>query len=160
WCAALTVGYKNGRPKRKHYYGETRAAVHERLSKAISDLQQGIHPADDRTRLGPYLDHWLENSVKPAVRPKTYESYKQLVRLYLKTDLGHIRLSKLTPNDVRKFMRTRMEGESSLSARTVLYCRAVLRRSLRQAVADGLVSRNVASLADPPHYRRPDVKVL
>jgi len=158
WCAAMVVGYRNGRPRRKHFYGETRADVAGRLTKALQEQQQGIMPADDRIKLGTFLDRWLADSMKTAVRPKTYTSYKQLIRLYLKPDLGHVRLSKLTPHDVREFMTKRMEA--GLSARTVLYCRAVLRRALRQAVCDGIIFRNVASLAEPPRSVRPEAKVM
>src|SRR5215831_10088024 len=97
WCAAMVVGYRDGRPRRKHFYGETRADVAGRLTKALQELQQGIMPADDRIKLDAFLDRWLEDNVKVSVRPRTYDSYKQLVRLYLKPDLGHIRLSKLSP---------------------------------------------------------------
>jgi len=154
----MVIGYRNGRPLRKHFYGETRSGVAGRLTKALQELQQGILPADDRIKLEAFLDRWLEDSVKPSVRAKTYDSYKQLVRLYIKPDLGHVRLSKLTPHDVRKFMNARME--SGLSARTVLYCRAVLRRALRQAVCDGVIFRNVATLVEPPRSVRPEAKVL
>src|SRR5215813_7669232 len=107
WCAAMVVGYRDGRPRRKHFYGETRSDVADRLTRALQELQQGIIPADDRIKLDAFLDHWLEDTVKPSVRPKTYDSYKQLARLYLKPDLGHVRLSKLTPHDVRKFMNAK-----------------------------------------------------
>jgi len=158
WCAAMVVGYRDGRPRRKHFYGETRSDVADRLTRALQELQQGIIPADDRIKLDAFLDQWLEDTVKPSVRPKTYDSYKQLARLYLKPDLGHVRLSKLTPHDVRKFMNAKIE--TGLSARTVLYCRAVLRRALRQAVCDGIIFRNVATLVEPPRSVRSEVKVL
>jgi integrase len=45
--------------------------------------------------------------------------------------------------------------ESGLSARTVQYCHAVLRSALSKAEKDGLVSRNVAKLAEPPSKESP-----
>ena len=159
WCGCMSVGgYKNGRPKRKYYYGSTRGEVVEKMTKGLRDLQQGVLPSDDRMRLGQYLDQWLEYSVKPSVRAITHESYSQLVRLHLKPGLGPIPISKLSPSDVREFMNTKLK--SGLSPRTVLYCRAVLRRALRQAVSDGTISRNAAALADPPHYKKSDVKIF
>jgi integrase len=49
---------------------------------------------------------------------------------------------------------------AGLSARTVQYLRAVLRRALGQALKLNLVARNVATLVDPPRYQRPKVKLL
>src|SRR5207248_2376455 len=43
---------------------------------------------------------------------------------------------------------------------TVQYLRAVLRRALGQALRWGLVSRNVATLVDPPHVERPELHAL
>jgi len=46
---------------------------------------------------------------------------------------------------------------AGLSPRTVQYVRAVLRRALGQAVKWSLVSRNVATLVDPPRSVRKPV---
>ena len=83
WCAAMVVGYRDGRPRRKHFYGGTRSDVADRLTRALQELQQGIIPADDRIKLDAFLDHWLEDTVKPSVRPKTHDSYKQIARLLI-----------------------------------------------------------------------------
>jgi len=44
----------------------------------------------------------------------------------------------------------RCHGVGGLSARTVRYVHAIVRRALSDAVRKGLVARNVADLADPP----------
>lgn len=46
------------------------------------------------------------------------------------------------------------KGGRPLSPKTVRYVHTTLRRALRDAVADGLVVRNVAALARPPRARR------
>ncbi len=47
-----------------------------------------------------------------------------------------------------------------LSARTVQYIHAVLRRALGEAETWGLVGRNVAKLVRPPQVRKPEVRAL
>lgn len=49
---------------------------------------------------------------------------------------------------------------SGLSARTVQYIHATLRRALGQALKWDLVARNVATLVDPPRVVRPEVQPL
>lgn len=49
---------------------------------------------------------------------------------------------------------------AGLSPRTVQYLHAILRRSLRQALRWGLVTRNVATLVDAPRVRRPEIRPL
>lgn len=171
WTAALSVGGT----RRKTFYGKTRQEVQEKLTAELGKKQAGLPIAtDERQTVGQFLDHWLKESVKSSVRPKTYDSYAQLVRLHLKPRLGHIRLSKLTPQLLQAELNwwlkkgrrkpakaTDGDGEShALSPRTVQYLRAVLRRALVQAVKWNLVSRNVATLVDPPRSRRQPVTVL
>ncbi len=151
WAATLTLGYEGGKRKRKTYYGETRREVQEQLTAALRALQQGIPILSGRQHLGDYLAQWLEDSVRPYRRPKTYRSYEQLIRLHLTPDLGHIELAKLAPQDVQAFLNKKLEA--GLSARTVQYLHAVLRAALNQALKWGLVARNVATLVSAPRVR-------
>src|ERR671936_120933 len=89
WCTAIDLGIVNGKRRRKPIYGKTRKEVAEKLKVVLRDQQQGILPPDaSRQTVGQYLTYWLENSVKPAVRPRTYASYKQLCNLYIIPNLG------------------------------------------------------------------------
>jgi len=78
-----------------------------------------------------------------------------IVRRHLIPVLGRTSLAKLTPDAVQRYMNGKIE--SGLSARTVQYHHAVLRRALNQAMRWGSVVRNVASLVSPPRVRRPEV---
>jgi hypothetical protein len=93
--------------KRKSLYGKTRKEAQDKLRTALRDIDAGVDLAAGRQTLGQFLDRWLIDSVKPTVRPKTFDSYAQLVRLYLKPDLGHHQLSKLTPQHVQAMMTAR-----------------------------------------------------
>ena len=42
WCAILSLGWENGRRRRKSYYGTTAAEVQEQLLKARSDHSRGL----------------------------------------------------------------------------------------------------------------------
>ena len=144
--------------KRKSLYGKTRKEAQDKLRAALRDLDAGLDLSAGRQTVGQFLDRWLADSVKPTVRPKTYDSYAQLVRLYLKPDLGHHPLRKLAPQHVQAMMAARTAA--GLSPRTVHYVRAVLRRALGQALKWGLVSRNVATLVDPPRAAKKPVAPL
>lgn len=81
-----------------------------------------------------------------------------MVRLYLKADLGHIMLSELTPQHVHVLI-TKKSAPGPVP-RTVQYIRAVLRIALGRAVKWRIVSRNVATLVDPPRSTRKLVQPL
>ena len=158
WVAVVNLGYQNGRRGRKSFYGDTRREVQERLTQVLRDQQQGLPVATERQTVGQFLQNWLIESVKPAVRPMSYIRYEQLVRIHLSPALGKIPLQKLAPQHVQALLNQKLaEG---LSPRTVQYVRATLRFALNQALRWGLVARNAAALVDSPQVKRPEIGIL
>src|SRR4051812_3314608 len=88
WVASITTGYEidaDGRRRRirKRFSAATRGAVQEKLKEALDKQRRGINVAPEKVSLGSFLGAWLEHTVKPSVRPKTYSSYEQMVRNHL-----------------------------------------------------------------------------
>lgn len=156
WCGQVNLGYVNGKRKRKYLYGDTRAEVAAQMTKVQRDLQQYIMPvADERLTVKAFLTRWLEDAAQPSLRGTTYASYKGVVNGHLIPALGRIALVKLTAPDVLKYQKTKLV--SGLSARTVTYHRAILRRALADAVKWELVYKNAAALVSPPRAVRHEV---
>jgi Phage integrase, N-terminal SAM-like domain len=105
--------------------------------------------------LGVYLEDWLRDVVRLSVRPKTFVSYRSVVRLHVVPCLGHHPLVDLRPADVQAFLNAK--AASGLAPRTVAYLRNVLRQALGHAERTELVGRNVARLALPPRVPRREV---
>lgn len=158
WVALLNLGWANGKRSRKSYYGETRKEVQEQLTKALSDIQKGLPLVGEKQTVGDYLDWWLENVAKSTVRPSTWISYQELVRLHLRPAFGKVALSKLTAQHVRSFLNERLA--LGLSTRRVQYLHAVLRAALNTAVKDQLLVRNVAAIIKPPRVIGKEVQPL
>jgi integrase len=156
WCGAINLGWEHGKRRRKYFYGQTAEQVQAAILRARADLAQGLPVVAERQTVEEFLGRWLEDSVKPSVRPLTYEQYRQHVKLYLAPLLGRHQLAKLAPQHVRAFIKQKLAD--GLSPRTVQLSLVILRRALGQAVKDGLVGRNVAKLADPPRWKRPEIK--
>ena len=159
WCGLISLGWEGERRKRKYFYGATAAEVQEQLLKARSDHSKGLPVSLERQTVGQFLNRWLTDSVKPSVRPRTFESYELTVRLHLEPELGKIRLEKLTPQHVQTVLN-RKSRDGKLSARSVAYIRAVLRQGLNQALRWGLITRNPATLVDPPRSVRREIAPL
>lgn len=156
WEARISLGYVDGKAKRKCIYGKTRAEVATKMTKVQRDLQQYIMPvADERLTVKAFLTRWLEDAAQPSLRGTTYSSYRGVVNGHLIPALGHTALVKLTAPDVLKYQKTKLV--SGLSARTVTYHRAILRRALADAVKWELVHKNAAALTSPPRAVRHEV---
>jgi integrase len=158
WIAAVDCGVVNGQRKRKTLSGKTRREVAEKLKALVHDQQQGLPIATPRQSVGQFLDHWLADVAKPSVRAATYRSYEGIVRVHLKPALGRHQLTALTPQHVQQMLNAKLA--SGLSARSVQYCRDVLRNALGQAETWGLVTRNVAALAQPPQVPHYEMRFL
>jgi integrase len=91
------------------------------------------------------------------VRQRTYERYESIVRLDIKPAFGRMKLKALTSNHVRGLYRQKLD--SGLAPRTVNYIHVTLHKALSQAVSDGLVSRNAASVK-APRPAKPEIKPL
>ena len=124
---------------------------------ALKARQDGLPLAGDRQTVGLYLDGWLE-SVKPSLRPRTFERYTQYIRLHALPDIGRLPLSKLTPQHLQRLYAAKLAA--GLAPMTVRHLHAVLHRALGQATRWGLVARNVADLVTPPRAERHEMQTL
>lgn len=158
WVGAITLGWENGKLRRKVVYGKTRAEVNLKITRLLNDQHRGLPIQTRTTSLADHLDAWLEDAVKPNVRPRTYDSYASICRLYLKPALGKISIEQLTQKHVLEMMNAKRKAGAS--ARNVAYMRAVLRQALNQAMAWDLVSRNVAALVKPPQVATYEARAL
>jgi len=158
WVAAVNLGYQGGKLKRKVYYGKTRSEVSEKLTAVLNDLQRGIPLVTERQTVKQFLKCWLADTVKPNVRPSTYISYEQQVRVHIAPGLGHTQLEKLSPQHIQTYINDRLKAD--LSPKTVKYHLSILRMALGQALRWNLVSRNVAMLVDPPRIEKYEIQPI
>ncbi len=116
-----------------------------------------MEPGSARLAFGTFLDQWLE-AIRPTVRPRTFVSYSDTLRLHVRPDLGSIALTRLTASEIYQLLGRKLSG--GLSPRTVQYIHAIVRRALGHAEKWGLVPRNVARLVEGPRVRRPEIAPL
>ena len=157
WMARVDLGWQDGKRRRKTLYGRTKREVQDKLRETLHRTEKGLPPIPEQETVGAFLRRWLE-IVRGKVRPRTHKSYEQVVRIHLEPGIGRVRLAKLTPLDVSAWFESR--HAAGVGGRTIHYARAVLRAALNQALKWELVSRNVASLTDPPRYRAREIAPL
>lgn len=158
WAASVDLGHADGRRRRKAFYGRTRQEVAHKLQAAQRALADGLPLASQKQTVGGFLEVWLRDSAARKVRPRTLQRYGEIVKIHLIPRLGHIRLSRLTPADVERTMNAAL-GDGA-SPRSAAHMRAVLRTALNVAMRWGILGRNVASLAGPPHVPEREIRPL
>jgi len=128
WEAIIDLGRANGKRKRLSLYAATRREVAKALNQRLSDRRNGLPVAIGRQTVGQFFDDWLERTVRPTARPRSYESFVTIVRKHLGPSIGHIQLASLTPQNVQEMMR--QKRSAGLSPQTVAQMRTVLRSAL------------------------------
>jgi integrase len=115
------------------------------MIKALADQENGIPPIrNDRLTVAQYLKTWLAGKRPPAVRPRTYRYFEQMVTMYIVPNLGRRPLTELTPDAVQRNLDDLLRG--GLAVSTVTHVRSVLHNALGDAVRLSLVHRNVVDL--------------
>lgn len=157
WMAQYFV-YTAVGSKRKTLYGKTRQEVAAKLATALSNREGGLTFDAGNLTLADYLDRWLNDSVRDTVRQRTWERYEQIARVHIKPALGKIKLKALTPTHVRGLYRGKLD--SGLALRTVGYIHTTLHKALKDAVADGLIPRNVTEGIKAPSSKGKEIHPL
>lgn len=144
--------------KRRKVTGKTQAEATERADQLRRNASVGGGLPAEIT-VARFLEHWTTDVLPNAdVSQVTVDGYRRIVKLYLVPTIGRVRLDQLTPAHVRK-MLTRLRDQG-LSPNTLRQARSVLRRALRTAEADELVTRNVAAIVDGVKVGRPKGRTL
>ncbi|MFC7660896.1 tyrosine recombinase XerC [Pseudonocardia benzenivorans] len=154
YVGSAFVPVLGGGRQRRYVYGRTRQDARDALDDLLRKAAAGVRRPLKRATVGEYLDYWLDEVVKPELRPTTYAGYETMVRVHIKPVLGRKKLDELGPADVRHLLTVLREkettghggGRRTLSKRMVQFAHAVLRNALSNAVREELISRNAAKL--------------
>ncbi|MCG5471163.1 site-specific integrase [Micromonospora sp. LAH09] len=105
-----------------------------------------------------WLTEWLRDvKAHDGTRPSTLVRYRLAVSKHLVPGLGRVKLDRLTPRDVQRFL-TGLRGK--LAPASIIKVHAVLRVALADAERMDLVPRNVAKAAKPPALGRTERRAL
>jgi integrase len=149
WRGAVSLGYTadGQRRIRRKVSGQTKTAVKDKLKALHADLDMGITP---KTGYANYTvrqaaEDWLTNGLEGRTA-KTIKKNENVLAPILKV-IGGRKLRELTAADVRQALSRTAAGYSSAA---VTMGHLALKRAIRHAEANDLVTRNVATLADTP----------
>ena len=148
WRGEITLGYTgDGTRTRRKVSGQTKAAVIDKLRDLHNQLDKGITPKAGyvhytvRQAAGDWLATGLDGR-----SPKTVTKNQNVLAPILGV-IGARKLRELTAADVRRALSEMAAGYSTAA---VSMGHLALKRAIRHAEANNLVSRNVAALADTP----------
>jgi integrase len=123
----------------------SRTAARAARDAARNAVHRGTYVAPQDLTVKAYLERWIAGH-EVELKPSTARSYRDKIRVYLVPAIGHERVQALSPSRLSAVFRDMHQrggaAGNPVSARTVEFARAVLRRALNDAVVDRLIEVN------------------
>lgn len=153
WVAHVTWQEGGRRRQSKRTY-RTKKEAQQALAELIATHRTGTFVAPSRLTLRDYSVGWLAGLETQGRKASTLRGYRQVLDLYLLPRLGHVPLQDLRTPDFDKLYRDLLVGGGRdgrpLSMTSVHHVHSAANKMLNDAERKGLVTRNVARLADAP----------
>ena len=168
WQGSVLIGYnlETGRPKRKYFYGRTRKEVQEKINEVALKVQAGTYREPSKLTVAEWFTTWLNDYMKPSLRPTTWESYKYQVNGHIIPALGHLKLAQLQTAHIQRLYNEKLHGgrldgkDGGLSPKSVRYIHTVIHSALEQAKKEGMVTINPADAVKLPKREQKEIKYL
>lgn len=185
WSAQVSyIDPGTGTRKRKTISGKTKQEV-LRKKRELETLKDAGRLVDTgKLTVEAWMNRWLEVYKKPALKPSTWLSYKQLTDLHINPALGNRQLDRLQASEIQAFYnylsksgrkikkrkeKKKKDAENTaqakpqnpgLSTRTVRYIHTILNGALNQAMKENLIRFNPAAVTEPPRLERKETRPL
>ncbi|GII87696.1 site-specific integrase [Sphaerisporangium siamense] len=128
----------------------------EARDEARVKARRGDYVDRNRVTVAEYLDDWIETHAM-EIKPLTLKDYKMIIRLYVRPNIGNMRLQAVRPSTITKlYGHLRSKGGKDgkpLSTRSVNHVHAVLRKAFGDAVkVEELLTFNPVERAKRPKH--------
>jgi integrase len=158
----------------KTIYKKARAGNHkdavETLQRLQADVRAGKLVQTQGVTFANFINHWLENKIKPMRAHSTYRQYEWVAREHLIPVLGKKKIDQIKRVDIQTLISSKVgqkakpKGKNptepstkSLSRSTLRACRVVLHAAFEDALKDGLLGHNPAHSIDLPREAKQEV---
>lgn len=149
--------------KRKSVYGATHKEVRKKLNEVLNDISQGCYVEPSKETFGCWLQEWLITYALPTVKQSTYVSYEGYIRIHLIPELGDIRLTALSREQIQRFFNKKSAGSADkkgLSPKSLKNIYNMLNSTLEQAVTNEKIIRNPLRGIKLPKIVKKEIRIL
>jgi hypothetical protein len=146
----LKGGVELGWPSSAVRSGSTCSAA---ASEARVKARRGDYVDRNKITVGEYLHDWIETHAM-EIKPRTLKGYKMIIRLYIRPNIGTMRVQAVRPSTITKlYGHLRAKGSKDGKPRSVNDVHAVLRKAFGDAVkVEELLTPNPVERAKRPKH--------
>lgn len=158
-CTLRYIDPLTGEQKRAYFYGKTQAEAKAKAQNARERLAQGGPIRDGSGTLEQWLEEWQRTFLAVSDRAtSTKVMHEGYCRAWIIPVLGHVRLDRVNVADVNRLMLDMAKAGKADSTRR--NCYTTLRKSLDDAVVNGLLATNPAHKVKQPRTKRREARFL
>lgn len=160
---------KTGKKKTVSRYATSCEEAKRKRTDWLYEINHGVYTSTTPITVEEWFRQWL-HEYTGNLAASTYDSYVKKTERFIIPALGHIKLQKLTTQDVQGLLndmqRNQMnwlEGKTpdhSYSAKYIHNVHGIIHVSLKKAVGIGLISKNVADECTLPKKLAPEIESL
>lgn len=147
--------------------GVQAVALKRLKDKKLEYERSGRMPSQTTPYLKDWLDRWLDEIVKPRLRPSTLATYRSVVEALIKPAIGGVRLGRLEPKHFRMMEEYITKGDDTCdpprrprSSATAGSAWRTLHKALDDAVREGIIESNPCDRAESPRVVYTERKIL
>jgi integrase len=173
WEARFTIGHDpiSGKQIQKSVYGKTREETSKKLNEILNSVSNGTFVEPSKMKTGEWIESWLNNYAKMAIKESTFENYSVLTKVHILPRIGSITLNNLKTKDLQQFYNNIFESgkaprksssseASGLSVSTIKHIHNIIHQSLAQALKEGLIRSNTDEACVMPKAEKKKINTL
>lgn len=116
WMGSLQLGFDgNGKPKRVYVYGKSEAEVKRKLKNKRDEYIKNNNVIERNISVKKWFSEWLENKMKISLKPKSYDAKERCVDKFIIPELGNMKITEVTVNDVQRLINKMVKEGYSYS---------------------------------------------
>ena len=133
--------------------------------QAVTPAQRQTAAVSEIMTLGEWMDRWLENYARPAIKHSTYCSYELYVRAHIKPQIGGLYMNTLRADDLQGFFNERgkngnLTKKGGLAPKTLTNMRNMMHMAFGQAVKNHLLVENLIESVRLSKAPKSEMRVL
>jgi integrase len=148
WVGVVELPLVNGKRQRRCVASKDRNEAIRKLKKLRADVDSGRIAVTGNTTVEKWLNRWLTEIHADKIRPTTQRDYRTAIDLHINPTLGKKRLDKLTTAHIHQMHAALGKRRAAEKAHIIL------KKALKDAIREGMITHNVAEMVDPPKYKK------
>lgn len=140
YAGSVELGYINGKRKRKKVERKTRREVAEEIARLKAQLAKGADLKSKQPTLKDYCDPWIDNTFALSAKPKSVETYRQMLIYYIYPRLGATKINKVTHRMAQALIADL--HSKGFADKTIGLVRSAGRQAYQAAMKEGVADHN------------------